>query len=77
MNTSEKIIEIIQRQMGIKTVHVEQTFIELGMDSLDSIELIMEIEDEFEITINEYDIALNITTVKELIDYVRRVGDLD
>lgn len=77
MNTSEKIIGIIQRQMGIKTVHVEQTFIELGMDSLDSIELIMEIEDEFEITINEYDIALNITTVKELVDYVRRVGDLD
>ncbi len=48
---------------------------DLGADSLDTVELVMALEEEFETEIPDED-AENITTVKEVIDYIKKhVGD--
>lgn len=70
----EKIIKsIIENKLGIspKNYTDESNFREdLGCDSLDIIDLVMEVEKEFNISIPDNDIE-KILTVKGLIDYVK------
>ncbi len=42
---------------------------DLGADSLDAVELVMAIEDEFEIKVND-DVAQAFTTVQEIVDFI-------
>ncbi len=68
----EKITDIIVDKLGVDAGEVkpEASFIDdLGADSLDTVELIMELEKEFDITIPDED-AEGITTVQAAIDYV-------
>ena len=52
-------------------ITMDSTFIEdLGADSLDVVELIMAIEDEFDLEIDE-DEAGNISTVGDVVDYIK------
>jgi len=68
----EKIAKIICEQLDVpeKDVVPEASFVDdLGADSLDQVELIMAMEEEFDISIPDED-AEKIATVKDAIDYV-------
>lgn len=73
-NTAERIKEIIADKLMLDPEEVteEASFVDdLGADSLDIVELIMEFEDEFGIEIPEEDVE-NIRTVGEAIAYIER-----
>lgn len=68
----EKLQGIISAQLGVRNedIKLESNFIEdLGADSLDVVELVMALEDEFEIEIDD-DTAGAITSVKHAMDYI-------
>ena len=67
-----KVIEIVSEQMGVDKSEItrETHFInDLNADSLDTVELVMEFEDEFELSIP--DEAEKIQTVGQAIDYIK------
>ena len=68
----QRVKDIIVEQLGVKADQVVPAakFIEdLGADSLDTVELVMALEEEFECEIPDED-AEKITTVQQAIDYV-------
>lgn len=68
----EKIKEIIVQELKLnadKINHNSRLQEDLGADSLDAVELIMNVEDEFEISISDED-ATDIKTVGELVKFV-------
>ena len=68
----ERVKKRISEQLGVKEEEVgsEESFVEdLGADSLDTVELVMALEEEFETEIPDEE-AEKITTVKEAIDYI-------
>jgi len=72
MSTFNKIKEVIIDKLGVdeSAINEESHFInDLGADSLDTVELIMEFEEEFGIEIPDED-AENITTVKNAVKYI-------
>ena len=76
MALDDKVKNIIVDQLGVdsKEVTIEAHFIEdLGADSLDTVELVMAFEEEFNIEIPDDD-AEKITTVGSAIDYLRGKG---
>lgn len=69
----EKVKEIIVDQLGVvdTSVTMEASFIDdLGADSLDIVELIMAIEEEFDIEIPDVD-AEKVVTVGDVVDYIK------
>lgn len=67
-----KVVETITSQLGVTEAEVtdEAKFIEdLGADSLDTVELIMELEDEFDLEIPDEE-AESITSVIKVIEYI-------
>lgn len=73
--SEEKIKEIIAEKLdiGIEQITDEAKFIDdLGADSLDVVELIMTLEDEFEIEISDEE-AEKISTVRDAIDFVKNL----
>jgi acyl carrier protein len=75
MSTFNKVKEVIIDKLGIEedAIKLEAHFVDdLGADSLDTVELIMELEEEFGIEIPDED-AENITTVGAAVDYVEKV----
>ena len=69
----DKIKEIIVEQLGVaeNSVTEEASFIDdLGADSLDIVELIMALEEEFDIEIPDTD-AEKIVTVGDVVDYIK------
>ena len=71
-SVEERVKNIVCQQMGTTPDKVtrETSFInDLGADSLDTVELVMEFEDEFEINIPDED-AEKIQTVGDAIDYI-------
>lgn len=72
MSVEEKVIGIVSEQLGVPSEEVSRSssFVDdLKADSLDVVELVMEFEDEFEITIPDEDYE-KITTVGDAIDYI-------
>ena len=72
MDTFAKIKEVIVDKLGVEEEKItrEAHFVDdLGADSLDTVELIMQLEEEFGIEIPDED-AENITTVGAAIDYI-------
>lgn len=68
----ERVRKIVVEQLGVKEVELsnDAKFVEdLGADSLDTVELVMALEEEFETEIPD-EKAESITTVKEAIDYI-------
>jgi acyl carrier protein len=68
----ERVKKIVAEQLGVKEeeVTVEKSFVDdLGADSLDTVELVMALEEEFETEIPDEE-AEKITTVQAAIDYV-------
>ena len=75
--TETKVIEIVSEQMGVDKSEItrETHFInDLNADSLDTVELVMEFEDEFELSIPDEE-AEKIQTVGQAIDYIKSVAD--
>ena len=71
-NIEERVRKIVIEQLGVKEEEVtrEASFVDdLGADSLDTVELVMALEEEFECEIPD-DEAEKITTVKQAIDYI-------
>jgi acyl carrier protein len=67
-----KVIEIVAEQMGVDKSEItrETSFVnDLNADSLDTVELVMEFEDEFELSIPDEE-AEKIQTVGQAIDYI-------
>ena len=71
-NVEERVKKLICEQLGVKEDEVVEgaSFVEdLGADSLDTVELVMALEEEFETEIPDEE-AEKITTVREAIDYI-------
>lgn len=72
MSTLERVTEVIVNRLGVakEEVTLEASFKEdLGADSLDVVELVMEFEDEFDLEISD-DEAENIQTVGAVVAYI-------
>lgn len=71
-----KIIEIIEEELDTNgKVITENTKIveDLGADSLDKAEIMIAIQEEFNISVNEEEIA-KISTLKDIVDYINKNG---
>jgi acyl carrier protein len=74
MSIEEKVKKIIAEKLSVELSEVkpEASFVDdLGADSLDLVELIMSMEEEFDIDISDED-AEKIVTVKDAIDYINK-----
>ena len=74
MSVEERVIEIVSEQMGVSKDQISRdtSFInDLGADSLDTVELVMELEEEFDITIPD-EKAEQIQTVGQAVDYIEK-----
>ncbi len=70
--TEEQVKNIVAEQLGVKEEEVknESSFVDdMGADSLDTVELVMALEEEFETEIPDEE-AEKITTVQQAIDYI-------
>ena len=71
-SVEERVKKIVVEQLGVKDEEVKEdaSFVDdLGADSLDTVELVMALEEEFETEIPD-DEAEKITTVRQAIDYI-------
>jgi acyl carrier protein len=70
-NVEERVKKIVAEQLGVKEdIANDASFVDdLGADSLDTVELVMALEEEFECEIPD-DEAEKITTVQQAIDYI-------
>lgn len=71
-NIEERVRKIVIEQLGVKEEEVtrQASFVDdLGADSLDTVELVMALEEEFECEIPDEE-AEKITTVQQAIDYI-------
>jgi acyl carrier protein len=72
-NLEQRVKKIVAEQLGINEADVktESSFVDdLGADSLDTVELVMALEEEFECEIPDEE-AEKITTVQQAIDYIK------
>lgn len=70
----KRVSEIVAEQLGVDIAEVtpDASFIDdLGADSLDTVELVMALEEEFGVEIPDED-AEKITTVKEALEYIQQ-----
>ena len=67
----EKIVEIITEKMDMDASEISQdsTFESLNIDSLDMVEIIMDLEDAFEVNLED---AQDLKTVKDLMDFIEK-----
>jgi len=72
MSIEERVKKIVAEQLGVKEdqLNNDASFVDdLGADSLDTVELVMALEEEFDTEIPDED-AEKITTVQQAVDYV-------
>jgi len=75
MSTFDKVKDVIIDKLGVEedAINTDAHFVnDLGADSLDTVELIMELEEEFGIEIPDDD-AENMMTVGSVVDYIEKV----
>jgi acyl carrier protein len=75
-SVQERVIEIVAEQLGANKdiITRETSFVnDLGADSLDTVELVMELEEEFDINIPD-DAAEKIQTVGQAIDHIEKAA---
>ena len=71
-NIEQRVMKIVAEQLGVNEAEVksDSSFVDdLGADSLDTVELVMALEEEFECEIPDEE-AEKITTVKQAVDYI-------
>ena len=78
MSVDERVKGIVAEQLGIGVdeINNESSFIDdLGADSLDTVELVMALEEEFDIEFSDEEAEI-ISTVQTAIDYINKNSDL-
>jgi acyl carrier protein len=73
-SVEERVIDIVAEQLGVEhdKIKRESNFVnDLGADSLDTVELVMELEEEFDVNIPD-EAAEKIQTVGEAIDHIKK-----
>ena len=73
-SVQDRVIEIVSSQLGVskENITAETSFIsDLGADSLDTVELVMELEEEFEINIPD-EAAEKIQTVGQAVEFIEK-----
>ena len=73
-SVAERVIEIVAEQLGVdkeKITPATNFISDLGADSLDTVELVMELEEEFDINIPD-DAAEKIQTVGQAIEHIEK-----
>jgi acyl carrier protein len=71
-NIEQRVKKIVAEQLGVNEseIKIESSFVDdLGADSLDTVELVMALEEEFECEIPDEE-AEKITTVQQAVDYI-------
>ncbi len=72
-NINTRVVKIVSEQLGIEESKImpESSFVDdLGADSLDTVELVMAFEEEFDVEIPDED-SRKITTVSDVLDYIK------
>ncbi|MBQ3219239.1 MAG: acyl carrier protein [Clostridia bacterium] len=72
MNTADKVKEVIAKQLGKSVDEItddKEVVKDLGADSLDVVEMLMNLEEEYGITVPEED-AVNIKTVGDIVKII-------
>jgi acyl carrier protein len=74
MDVADKVIEIIEREQHLDPgkVTIDSTFAELGIDSLDGVNILFALEEEFKLDIPD-SIAQNMRSVRQVVDSLTRV----
>jgi len=74
MDTTEKVIEIIAREQHLDPakITVDSNFSELGIDSLDGVNILFALEEEFKIDIPDT-VAQHMKSVRQVVDSLTRV----
>ncbi|HLY59269.1 MAG TPA: phosphopantetheine-binding protein [Terriglobia bacterium] len=74
MNVADKVVEIITREQHLDpgVVSTESTFAELGIDSLDGVNILFALEEEFKVDIPD-SVAQNMKSVRQVVDSLTRV----
>lgn len=74
MNVSDKVVEIITREQHLDpgVVSADSTFAELGIDSLDGVNILFALEEEFKVDIPD-SVAQNMKSVRQVVDSLTRV----
>ena len=69
-----RVKAVIEKNLGVEMSEItaDMSFDDLGADSLDAVELVMALEEEFHLIISDDD-AKNITTVMQAVEYIERV----
>ena len=73
-SAGDRVIEIVAEQLGVdkeKVAHDTHFVNDLGADSLDTVELVMELEEEFDVNIPD-DAAEKIQTVGQAIEFIEK-----
>lgn len=67
--TFEKVAKILAdyKAVDVSTITMDSSFEDLGLDSLDTVEIVMSIEDEFGVSI---EVNENLKTVRDLVDII-------
>lgn len=70
-DTYSKVVAIVAQKLRVDATAVEKatSFQELGADSLDMVEIIMQLEESFGIEINDAD-AEKLTNINQVVDYI-------
>lgn len=68
-NVSTRIIEIVHNISGVKKedIHIDSNLYDLGMDSLDISELVLDLEKEFEFQIDDWESAKTIKDIENIV----------
>ncbi len=75
-NIEQRVKKIVAEQLGVSDAEIknESSFVDdLGADSLDTVELVMALEEEFEMEIPDEE-AEKITTVQQAVNYINEHG---
>ena len=75
MSTAERVIAAIasSRDIPADTIHLESTFEELGLDSLDSFEILYALEQEFDVVIPD-EAARGLRTVGDIVERLQQIA---
>ncbi len=76
MMVFETVKKIISEELGVKEEEIKlesNLSDDLGADSLDAVELIMALEEEFDISVSD-ETAQELKTVKDIVNYLEEVG---
>ena len=72
MDTMEKVVTLLSEQLGVDKVKItagSDVVKDLGADSIDVVQLLMAMEDEFGVTVTEDD-ASNLKTVEDIVSLI-------